>query len=129
MPIQPHIVFAGAGPGDPGLVTMRLVEILKSAECILTDRLVNPEIITLYANKQAEIIFVGKQGYQKESTDQKDINSLLIQKAISGLKAEMSLYIVMCLMKSIPSKKPASRTKLFPGLLQLPELRRVWVLH
>ncbi|MEP7320266.1 MAG: uroporphyrinogen-III C-methyltransferase [Saprospiraceae bacterium] len=83
---KPHIIFAGAGPGDPGLVTMRLVEALNSAECILIDRLVNPEIITLYANKHAEIIFVGKQGYEKESTDQKSINSLLVQKALSGLK-------------------------------------------
>ncbi|MBK9679346.1 MAG: uroporphyrinogen-III C-methyltransferase [Saprospiraceae bacterium] len=83
---QPHIIFAGAGPGDPDLVTMKLVECLKTCECILVDRLVNPEILRRYASQTAEIIFVGKQAYQKESTDQADINKLLIAKAMIGLK-------------------------------------------
>ena len=82
----PHIIFAGAGPGDAGLVTVKLVEALKSAECILVDRLVNPEILKLYAHVNAEIIFVGKQAYEKESTPQQDINELLVEKAMAGLK-------------------------------------------
>lgn len=83
---QPHIIFAGAGPGDPGLVTMRLAESMKTCDCILVDRLVNPEILRRYASPTAEIIFVGKQAYQLGSTDQSDINELLINKALSGHK-------------------------------------------
>jgi uroporphyrin-III C-methyltransferase len=85
MSIPTHITFAGAGPGDPGLVTVRLVNALKAAQCILVDRLVNPEILKLYAHPGAEIIFVGKQAYESESTAQSDINALLIQKAIAGI--------------------------------------------
>lgn len=81
-----HIIFAGAGPGDPGLVTVRLAKALKTAQCILVDRLVNPEIIKLYADSCAEIIFVGKQAYESESTAQADINTILVQKAMAGIE-------------------------------------------
>ncbi len=86
MKTQPHIIFAGAGPGDPDLITIKLVECLKTSSCILVDRLVNPIIISRYARPEAEVIFVGKQAYQQESTFQKDINELLISKAMCGKK-------------------------------------------
>ncbi len=81
---HPHIVFGSAGPGDPDLVTIKLVECLGKSDCILVDRLVHPDILSRYAPPRAEIIFVGKQAYQKESTDQQSINELLIEKALAG---------------------------------------------
>ncbi len=58
-----QVVLAGAGPGDESLVTLKLVECLKQADIILADRLVNKRIIELYANPNAEIIQVGKEGH------------------------------------------------------------------
>lgn len=81
-----HIIIAGAGPGDPELVTIRLVNALKEAEVVLVDRLVNPEILKRYAPEQAIIIPVGKQGYKPDSVPQEDINSLLIHYALTGKK-------------------------------------------
>lgn len=81
-----HIIIAGAGPGDPDLVTVKLVNALKSAEIILVDRLVNPEILQKYSNPSATIIAVGKQGYNPSSTAQEDINEILLESVRSGKK-------------------------------------------
>jgi len=83
---QFHIILAGAGPGDPDLVTVKLVNALKEAEIILIDRLVNPEIISRYANPEAVIIPVGKQGYHRDSISQEEINKLLVESARTGKK-------------------------------------------
>ncbi len=83
MPI-PKVILAGAGPGDIDLVTIKLVNALKSADYILVDRLVNQEIVNRYANQNAEIINVGKQGYTKNSMDQININKLIVDHALAG---------------------------------------------
>lgn len=82
----PKVILAGAGPGDPDLITVRLVEALKTAEVILVDRLVNPEIVKKYASAQATIIPVGKQGHSKNSFPQDEINRLLAEYALAGKK-------------------------------------------
>src|SRR5690606_30602542 len=51
--------IVGAGPGDPGLVTIRAQQLISRADVILYDRLVAPEILD-YARKEAELISVGK---------------------------------------------------------------------
>ena len=81
-----HIILAGAGPGDPDLVTVKLVNAVREAEIIIIDRLVNPEILRRYAHPDAVIIPVGKQGYNNDSTPQEEINKLLVEAAISGKK-------------------------------------------
>lgn len=53
------VTLVGAGPGDPGLITLKGIKALESAECVLYDYLVHPDIIQ-FANK-AEKIFVGKR--------------------------------------------------------------------
>lgn len=80
------VILAGAGPGDESLVTVKLVECLKQADVILVDRLVNNRIIELYANPVAKIVPVGKEGHTENSTLQKDINKLLVDFALQGLK-------------------------------------------
>jgi len=78
------VVLAGAGPGDADLITLKLQKELNLAEVIITDRLVNPEIISTHANPQAEVLFAGKQGYSNGSFTQEEVTALLIGKAKEG---------------------------------------------
>ena len=73
------IFFIGSGPGDPDLITVKGAKLLSEAEVIITDRLAGDEIIRHYANANAVIIDVGKQGGNSKSYKQTDINKLLAQ--------------------------------------------------
>ncbi len=73
------VYLVGAGPGDPGLLTIKAADLLQAADCVIYDYLVNPEILG-YVVPQAEKIFVGKNGGGR-SWKQDDINQLLITKA------------------------------------------------
>jgi uroporphyrinogen III methyltransferase/synthase len=55
------VYLVGAGPGDPGLLTVRAVELIARADVILYDRLIPPEALA-HARADAEIVYVGKQG-------------------------------------------------------------------
>lgn len=71
----------GAGPGDPGLITLRGAELLARADLVAYDRLVHPDLLKLAAN--AELVDVGKQpGSSAEG--QARINQLLIDEARAG---------------------------------------------
>lgn len=78
------VIIAGAGPGDPELISIKAVRFLKIADVILTDRLVSPEILNTYVPPQVEIIYVGKQGGNRVSTLQGKINRLLVKYAHEG---------------------------------------------
>ena len=78
------VVIAGAGCGDPELITVKAARYLQQADVVLTDRLVSPEILKQYINPGTELIYVGKECRKKNSTPQKSINELLIQHALSG---------------------------------------------
>lgn len=78
------ITLAGAGPGDVELITIKLQRRLSTADIILTDRLVNPDIINQFANPDAEVILSGKQGYNDASYSQEEINDLMIKHALEG---------------------------------------------
>lgn len=75
------IFFVGAGPGDPSLLTIKAAKVLAAADIILTDRLVNQEIIHEYANPKAIVVAVGKQGGSMASKPQYEINTLLVKTA------------------------------------------------
>lgn len=75
---SPKVILAGAGPGEASLITIKAAKYLEKANYILVDRLVNPEIVKLYANPKAEVVYVGKQG-GKESTSQEAINALVVE--------------------------------------------------
>ncbi len=79
------VYLAGAGPGDAELITLKLQRVLGLADVIITDRLVNPEIIELHAAKTATVIQAGKQGYHDASVPQEEICNLIIQYALQGL--------------------------------------------
>src|SRR5476651_1958843 len=72
-----HLV--GAGPGDAGLLTLRGAELLKRADVVIYDLLVNPVLLRL-AHEGAEIISRGK----RTEFSQEQINELLIAKAREG---------------------------------------------
>jgi uroporphyrin-III C-methyltransferase len=78
------VILAGAGPGDPDLITVKAARYLQKAEVVLTDRLVSAEILETYLNKEAEIVYVGKQCGKGTSTKQSTINELLVEYALQG---------------------------------------------
>jgi uroporphyrin-III C-methyltransferase/precorrin-2 dehydrogenase/sirohydrochlorin ferrochelatase/uroporphyrin-III C-methyltransferase len=82
--IRGKVILAGAGPGDPELITMKAARYLQSADVVLTDRLVSEEILKTYVRKDAEILYVGKQCRRGISTPQKTINELLVDYASMG---------------------------------------------
>jgi uroporphyrin-III C-methyltransferase/precorrin-2 dehydrogenase/sirohydrochlorin ferrochelatase/uroporphyrin-III C-methyltransferase len=78
------VILAGAGPGDPELVTLKTLRYLQEAEVVLADRLVSAEILNCYVNSRAEIVYVGKQCRKGNSTPQATINDLMIEYAQQG---------------------------------------------
>jgi uroporphyrin-III C-methyltransferase len=77
-----HLV--GAGPGDPELLTLKAVRVLKAAEAVLHDDLVAPEILQLIP-RTAQIHDVGKRCGSKRIR-QEEINFLMVALASSGLR-------------------------------------------
>ena len=82
--INGKLVIAGAGPGDPELLTVKSARHLQQADVVLTDRLVSDEILTRYVNPNAEIIHVGKQCRRGISTPQQTINELIVYHCLLG---------------------------------------------
>lgn len=81
---QGKVILAGAGPGDPDLLTIKAANYLAKADVVLTDRLVSHEILERYVNPTAYIIEVGKQCRRGVSTPQQTINQLLVHHAAQG---------------------------------------------
>jgi uroporphyrin-III C-methyltransferase/precorrin-2 dehydrogenase/sirohydrochlorin ferrochelatase/uroporphyrin-III C-methyltransferase len=83
-PKRGKVILAGAGCGDPELITLKAVRWLQQADVVLTDRLVSREILSTYVNPSAELVYVGKQCRRGFSTPQQSINELLVQYAAEG---------------------------------------------
>ena len=76
------VYLVGAGPGDPGLITVRGAEVLARADVVVYDRLVAPPILDL-VRRDAERIYVGKEP-GRHSLPQAEINALLARLAGEG---------------------------------------------
>jgi uroporphyrinogen III methyltransferase / synthase len=76
------VYLVGAGPGDLGLTTLRAVELLKRADVVVFDALINQELLR-FAPKEAEFIYGGKRS-RNHAIPQEELNSLLISKAQEG---------------------------------------------
>jgi len=77
------IVFlVGAGPGDPGLLTVKGARLLEHAEVVVYDYLANPELLG-YCPPTAEVIYVGKKAAD-HTMSQDQISALLVEKAKAG---------------------------------------------
>ncbi|MGB8965345.1 MAG: uroporphyrinogen-III C-methyltransferase [Candidatus Cybelea sp.] len=77
-----RVYLIGAGPGDPGLLTLRGAELLRSADVLLYDALANDRIVGLVP-PACERIFVGKRG-GNHAVAQSEIEALMIAKAREG---------------------------------------------
>jgi uroporphyrin-III C-methyltransferase / precorrin-2 dehydrogenase / sirohydrochlorin ferrochelatase len=77
-----HVSLVGAGPGNPELLTLAAVRALRSADIILYDDLVAPEVLD-FARREAKRMLVGKTG-RRPSCRQDDINALMISLAKAG---------------------------------------------
>lgn len=73
------VYLVGAGPGDIELLTLKAYRLISSADVILYDRLVNPEVLLL-TRPDCELVYVGKED-RKHTIGQEKINELLLQYA------------------------------------------------
>src|SRR6266508_3048012 len=76
------VYLVGAGPGDAGLLTLRGAELLRRADVVVYDALVNTELLRL-APKTAELIYGGKRP-KEQALPQEELNALLVAKAREG---------------------------------------------
>jgi uroporphyrinogen III methyltransferase/synthase len=77
-----HVYLIGAGPGDPGLLTIKGKEILERADVVIYDYLAN-KVFLDYCRDDAQIIYVGKKGGD-HTLPQDQINALIVDKAREG---------------------------------------------
>ncbi len=78
------VYIAGAGCGDEGLITVKLRNIIKKAECIVYDRLVNENILQ-YAQPDTELIYMGKENTEGGEL-QRQINETIVKKGKEGMQ-------------------------------------------
>jgi len=76
------VYLVGAGPGDPGLLTVRAAELIARADVILHDRLIPAEALA-GARPDAEVLYVGKQGGGRQMP-QEETQRLLVERARAG---------------------------------------------
>lgn len=76
------VYLVGAGPGDPGLITVKGRQCIDAADIIIYDYLASPALLR-FAREDAELIYVGKKGGD-HTLSQEQINALIVEKAQSG---------------------------------------------
>ena len=77
------VYLVGAGPGDPGLLTLKGKDCIQKADVVVYDYLAAPALLA-HASPQADMIYVGKKGGD-HTLSQEGINRLIIEKALQGL--------------------------------------------
>jgi uroporphyrinogen III methyltransferase/synthase len=85
-PLPGMVYLVGAGPGDPGLITLRGVECLRRADVVLYDYLANPRLLE-HASPHAERVFLGRHGHHAPEAKlwtQPDVNQRMIEDARRG---------------------------------------------
>jgi uroporphyrin-III C-methyltransferase len=78
------VYLVGAGPGDPDLLTLKAFKLLKSADVVLHDDLIGPEILA-FIPSSTDVHNVGKR-FGRKSVCQSEIHTLMIQNALLGLQ-------------------------------------------
>ena len=80
------VFLVGAGPGDPGLITVRGKQLIDSADAVVYDALANMALLPARAREtgRPELYYVGKRGGAKDSVTQEEINELLVRLARAG---------------------------------------------
>ncbi len=80
--MKSQVYLVGAGPGDAGLITVKGLDAIKTADVIVYDYLAAPELLN-HARKTAELIYAGKKGGD-HTLSQTEINRLIVSKARQG---------------------------------------------
>jgi uroporphyrinogen III methyltransferase / synthase len=83
-PLHGIVYLVGAGPGDPGLITVRGRELLDDCDAVVYDALANPSLLASARARGAELIDAGKRGGSSESAKQDAINAMLVALATAG---------------------------------------------
>ena len=112
------VTLVGAGPGDPELLTLRAVRALQSADVILFDDLVSPDVLE-FARREAKKMLVGKTGHGP-SCKQDEINDLMVGLAKAGrrvvrLKGGDPMIFGRAGEEIAPAARPASRSRWSPA--------------
>lgn len=113
------VTLVGGGPGDDGLITVRGLEAIRQADCILYDRLVPPALLT-QAGTDCELIYVGKENHH-HTMCQEEINTLLLQKAVQyervvRLKGGDSYVFGRGAEEALALKEKGIRVEIIPGI-------------
>jgi uroporphyrinogen III methyltransferase / synthase len=77
------IYLVGSGPGDPGLFTLKGLQLLQKADAVVYDRLV-PESLLRHARPGAELVYAGKKPGDDQAMKQEEINTLLVDLGRAG---------------------------------------------
>jgi uroporphyrinogen III methyltransferase / synthase len=80
--MKAKVYLVGAGPGDPGLITVKGRECIENADIVIYDFLASPALLK-HASEHAQLIYVGKKGGD-HTLSQKEINKLVVAKANAG---------------------------------------------
>ena len=113
------VFLVGAGPGDVGLITVKALEKLKTADVVVYDRLINEELLS-FCKKDCELIFVGKEsGYHHIEQDR--IIDILLNKSKSGLSVVRLKGGNPCIFgrgseEAIELKKAGINFEIIPGI-------------
>jgi len=113
------VFLVGAGPGDVGLITIKAMEKLKTADVVVYDRLINEELLS-FCKKDCEQIFVGKEsGYHP--IEQERITDILLKKSESGLNVVRLKGGNPCIFgrgseEAIELKKAGIKYEIIPGI-------------
>jgi uroporphyrinogen III methyltransferase/synthase len=75
------VYLVGAGPGDPGLLTVKGLRVLRTADVVVLDYLANPELLR-EAKPDVEIVYVGRHAAERMSQD--EINHVIVERARAG---------------------------------------------
>jgi uroporphyrinogen III methyltransferase/synthase len=78
-----RVILVGAGPGDPGLITVRGAAVLRGADAVVYDALASESLLEL-APPHAARINVGKRGHEEPTRTQEEINAILVSLAREG---------------------------------------------
>lgn len=124
---QGFVALVGAGPGDPGLITVAGARLLEQAHVVVYDYLSNPRLLSYCP--QAEIIYVGKKA-ASHSMSQEQINAILVEKARAGkrvvrLKGEIRSSSGAAEKNAKRWRRRESPTKLCRGLPPQSRRRRM----
>ena len=82
-PGKGKVYLIGAGPGDPTLITVKGLELLKRAEVLVYDYLASPKLLK-HVPKETELIYAGKKGGVCHAHTQEEINQMLVDHAKAG---------------------------------------------